>query len=190
MAKVTPQTKDLNQTSLSKIYKEISAGGVVFRKNLKPEAIQQIMWLVTKTNPSKLYPIPIWRLPKGWIDDTDEGRSPGLLAKGAVKASEKEMREAALREVREEAGVDANILGKIGTEKYFFSLEGKKIFKLVMFYLMEWQGDLTGGFGSETSDIAWLSFENARKRLKHSGEKKILDKARQLLEQGTQENLI
>ena len=86
--------------------------------------------------------------------------------------------------MKEEAGVEARIVAKIGTETRFFTSNGQRVMKFVTFYLMEWLRDLPEGPGFETSEVAWLSYEIARKRLSYSSEKKTLDKARQILEAG------
>ncbi len=141
------------------ILREFSSGGVVFKKEGN-----KTFWLVTKSVASTLYPKAVWRLPKGWID---EGEST---------------EEAALREVGEEGGVEAEIIQKTETVKYFFVTPDKtKILKFVTFYLMQWKQNLPQGFDGETSEIAWLSFDQAVKRLAYSGEKQILKKAKELL---------
>lgn len=89
--------------------REFSAGGVVFKKQENGE----ILWLITKTAPNTKFFNSYWRLPKGWIDDKDNGKSPGPIASGAVKATEKELEKAALREVREEGGINAKIIRKL-----------------------------------------------------------------------------
>jgi len=164
------------------VKREFSAGGVVFKKipasdkatksgeNSKNKF--QTLWLIAKSTPSDLYPKSYWRLPKGWLDDAKEGVEPGILASGKRKASEDEIQKAALREVEEEGGVEAKIVKKIGTEKYFLTINGNRILKFVTFYLMEWIKDIPEGAGFETSEVEWLSYEEARKRLKHSSEKK------------------
>lgn len=165
--------------------REFSSGGVVFRRVKEQESKRvKVLWLVTKSSPSKLYPHEIWRLPKGWIDDEGGGKKPGPAARGERKVNEGELQSAALREVKEEAGVEARIVAKIGTETRFFTSNGQRVMKFVTFYLMEWLRDLPEGPGFETSEVAWLSYEIARKRLSYSSEKKTLDKARQILEAG------
>jgi len=128
-------------------------------------------------------------LPKGWLDDAGKG-IPGPLARGKVKAKKEDLQNAALKEVREEGGVDAKILDKIGTTRFIFTWEGKKILKFVTFYLMEWVKDLPEGPGFETEKVEWLIYENARKKLTHPGEKKMLDRAHNLLSLGIQDDLI
>jgi 8-oxo-dGTP pyrophosphatase MutT (NUDIX family) len=157
--------------------REFSAGGIVFKKNQNPSSKIQIEWLLSKSSASDLFPNSIWRLPKGWIDDFDGGKSPGPIASGERKATEEELQTAALREVREEAGVEAKIIEKLGTEIYFITIKEEKIMKFVTFYLMEWVSDLPEGFGFETSEVQWLPFDEAKKLLKSGGEKKILEKA-------------
>lgn len=163
------------------IFREFSSGGVVFKKTKDKNKSTKFLWLVAATMPSDLYPKIYWRLPKGWIDDTSPG-VPGPMASGRVKADEDSLQKAALREVAEEAGIKAKIIRKIGTEKYFFTTpDSERILKFVTFYLMEWVKDLPQGFDGETSEISWLSFDKALKKLSFSGEKRMLKKAKKLL---------
>lgn len=145
--------------SKSKIKREYSAGGVVFQKDSSTGSGQEeILWLVVKPTGSEK-----WRLPKGWI-----GRNESSL-------------EAAKREVREEAGIEAEVLGKVGIEKYFFVQGKEKIFKTVVFYLMEYLQEAETGFSWETEKIDWLPFEEAKERLAFEKEKELLEKAKNLL---------
>ena len=157
---------------------EFSSGGIVYKNKGG-----KVFWLVTCSSPSKEYPQTFWRLPKGWIDD--EGNSPGPFARGEKKADENKLQETALREVREEAGVDAKIIKKVGTVKFFFTKKEGKTMKFVTFYLMEWKKDLPEGFGFETSEIKWLPFESAIKKIKHKSEKEVIEKACEILESET-----
>lgn len=149
--------KDSQQKdSRVRIIREFSSGGVVYKNN---------KWLVTASSVSKLFPKSVWRLPKGWIDEGEK------------------LEETALREVREEGGIEAKIIKKIETIKYFYLHPEKgRILKFVTFFLMEWVKDLPEGFGEETSEIAWLSYEDAYKKLSFSSEKQILRKAKEMLE--------
>jgi 8-oxo-dGTP pyrophosphatase MutT (NUDIX family) len=162
-----------NQTILTR---EFSSGGIVFRKRKNIT-----LWLVRKTAASKIYPNQYWMLPKGRIDDTKDDK-PGPMASGLVRADEDSLRTTALKEVSEEGGIEAGIIEKIETIKYSFTdpVRGR-ILKFVTFYLMQWKKDLPQGFDDETSEIAWLSFEEAYKKLSFSGEKQILKKAKELL---------
>ena len=155
--------------------REFASGGVVFKRSNVKGQMSKVLWLVTRSAPSDLYPESYWRLPKGWLDDKDSGKKPGPLARGERRATEKDLKSAAIREVGEEGGVKAKIVKKIGTERSF---RGRSILKFVTYYLMEWISDLPEGFGFETSEVAWLSFAEAKDRLKYTGEKEILDKAK------------
>ena len=156
--------------------REFSSGGVVFKKT-KPETF----WLIRKTSASKLFPVSHWMLPKGWLDD--EGKDvPGPMASGKIQATKKVLEETATREVREEAGVEAKIIEKIGTVKFPYNHPARgRILKFVTFYLMEWKKDNPEGFDFETSEIAWLPFNKAYKTLSFSSEKSVLKKAEELL---------
>lgn len=156
--------------------REFSSGGVVFKKIDK-----EYFWLVRRTSASKMFPETYWMLPKGWLDDAGEG-VPGPMASGKVKADEKTLESTAIREVEEETGVEAKIIKKIETTMYVYKHpENGKTLKFVTFYLMKWIKDLPGGFDGETSEIAWLPYDEAYKKLSFGREKEVLAKARQLL---------
>ncbi len=165
--------------------RQFSSGGVVFKKENN-----QILWLVTHSSPSDLFPGTFWRLPKGWIDNKSHD-VPGPMTNGKIKADEESLQNSALREVAEEGGIKAKIIEKIGTEKYFFNHPGNgQILKFVTFYLMEWQEDLPEGHDEETSEIAWLPYDEAYKKLSFSGEKRVFKKAHNLLEEDTRTSLV
>ncbi|QQG41868.1 MAG: NUDIX domain-containing protein [Candidatus Woesebacteria bacterium] len=174
------QQKTTVLTTKSSIGREFSSGGVVYKKlKIKNEKLK-ILWLVAATMPSKMFPDVFWRLPKGWLDDESDG-IPGPMASGVKKADEKTLRETALREVREEGGVEAKIIDKIGTSTFFYTHPVRgKIMKFVTFYLMEYLRDLPEGFDGETSEVAWLSYDEAYKLLSFTREKEILKKAEEL----------
>lgn len=166
--------------------REFSAGGVVFKRE-----DSKILWLVRKQAmlPKSLHPKDAWNLPKGWLDDEDEG-VPGPLTRGEEKAIEKDLCKTALREVEEEGGVEAKIIDKIDTLRYFFTSTRGRVLKFVTFYLMEHVRDLPEGHDHETEEIAWLPYEKALKKLSYSNEKKIISKAKALLDSGIQESLV
>ena len=126
---------------------------------------------------------------KGWIDDDGDG--PGLYARGEKKVPEDILQQSATREVLEEGGVEAKVVAKVETTKIFFTnKDGNKILKFITYYLMEYLKDVVGGFGFETSEVKWVPYDEARKTLSISGEKKILDKAKILLDSGIQPPLV
>ena len=168
--------KNTQQTPASRVNREFSSGGVVYKKEG-----DRVLWLVARTAPSKLFPKAVWRLPKGWLDDAGPG-IPGPMASGEVRATEEGLRDTALREVREEGGISAKVIKKIGSTKFFYTIPGRgNILKFVTFYLMEWEKELPEGFDGETSEVAWLPYEEAVKTLSFSREKEVLKKAKDLL---------
>ena len=181
MEKEIPKAKIAMVTSRSSLKREFSAGGAVFKKENGV-----VLWLVAESAPSDGYP-EYWRLPKGWLDDTEDGNFPGQLGSGIKKATDEDIKKAALREVIEEGGVEAKIINKIGTQRYF---RGKKTMKFVTYYLMEWIKDVPEGPGFETSEVKWLLADAAIKFLKYPREKEVLQKAKRILDSGLQENLI
>jgi ADP-ribose pyrophosphatase YjhB (NUDIX family) len=177
MGKDTQSQKTRSSDVLkSVISREFSSGGIVFKKENG-----QTFWLIRGSNPSELFPKVYWGLPKGWIDNIAPD-IPGPIASGKVKADETSLQRAALRETAEEGGVKAKIISKIGSEKYFFKHPKRgNILKFVTFYLMEWIKDLPEGHDKETSEVLWLPFEEAKKKISLSGERQMLSKAQELL---------
>lgn len=180
----------MGQEKGKKLTLQFSAGGAVYKKVKGKRQEVKVLWLVARSKPSKEFPLTRKSLPKGWIDDAKQG-GPGPITRGERKATEVELEGAALREVKEEGGVGAKIVKKIGTEKWFFTLDKDRIFKFVTYYLMEWVADLPEGFDmAETAEIYWLSYDEAYRGLSYSSEKKILKKAKEILEQPVQGNLL
>jgi 8-oxo-dGTP pyrophosphatase MutT (NUDIX family) len=98
------------------------------------------------------------------------------LPKGAV--SEGETSEAAaLREVREETGIEARIVKPLDTIEYFFRAGDTLIQKRVDFYLMEYvAGELEPQL-SEVDDVEWVELSAALRRASFDSERKLLEMA-------------
>lgn len=135
---------------------EFSAGGVVYKKESG-----QILWLVCKHSGYHK-----WVLPKGLIDEGEKAE------------------ETAVREVEEECGIKTKIIAKIPEpEKYIYTMNGVKIFKMVFYFLMEYiSGDIKN-HDFEMEEVGWFEFEEAVKKLNFHGAKKVLEKAHQLLQE-------
>jgi 8-oxo-dGTP pyrophosphatase MutT (NUDIX family) len=113
--------------------REISSGGVVIRKK------DGTWWMAAIELPSgapntALVPGPTQRAVRPKI-------KPVLcLPKGLVDPGEKPL-EAALREVREETGITAVPITKLGDSKYIYVRswgDGERVFKIVSFYLLRY----------------------------------------------------
>jgi 8-oxo-dGTP pyrophosphatase MutT (NUDIX family) len=138
---------------------EVSAGGFVISKS-DPTLVA----LMARFNRGgKLE----WCIPKGHLeqDETSE--------------------QAALREVFEETGLEAQIIQNLGEVNYQFIQDGSKISKTVHVYLMQ----QTGGELSfdkdphkEASELEWVQVSELLARLSHGNEKRIAKVAIELIE--------
>ncbi|MCG2691217.1 NUDIX domain-containing protein [Microgenomates group bacterium] len=135
--------------------REFSAGGAVYKKNG-----DKILWLVCKHSGYHK-----WVLPKGLIDEGEKAE------------------ETAVREVEEECGIKTKIIAKIPEpEKYIYTMNNVKIFKMVFYFLLEYISGDINNHDFEMEEVEWLEFEKAKEKLNFHGAKKVLEKARQLFE--------
>jgi len=136
--------------------REISAGGVVYRR--EDDQIEVVL-ASRRTRRGEL----AWGLAKGGIE-VDE--SP---------------EDAAIREVREETGLLAEIEASLGETKYFYVWESVRIRKTVHFFLMRYTGGNVEDRDDEMEEIRWFPLERALKRAAYRGERDVLGRAAELL---------
>ncbi|RPI88999.1 MAG: NUDIX domain-containing protein [Chloroflexi bacterium] len=109
-----------------------------------------------------------WQLPKGIVDP---GESPEVTA---------------VREVKEEAGVETDRLALIETIEYWYrSVKyGKPVryHKFVHFYLLLYRSGDVSEHDHEIEEARWVSFEEALEMLEFKGEREVVEKARALIE--------
>jgi len=103
-------------------------------------------------------PSNVWTFPKGHIE------------KGETKE------EAAVREVKEETNIDAEIVTYLGKINYSFSYNGVKVYKTVYFYLMRYISGMPVP-SWEVKDARFFPLKKARKLLKYKGDKEIFLRA-------------
>jgi 8-oxo-dGTP diphosphatase len=129
--------------------REFSAGGLVQKGDL---------YLIRRPTPNPEYRGNLgWSFPKGWIDAGET------------------LEEAAIREVKEEGGVNAKILKILTTLKLFFTdPSGEKVMKFVTYYLMEYISDVPEGHDSETEEIRWVTREEAMQLLVFKSEREMV----------------
>jgi ADP-ribose pyrophosphatase YjhB (NUDIX family) len=154
-----------------KIKKEISAGGIVYlpagrqvkSKIQNPKSKKDdVLWLITKHSA-----FGHWSFPKGLIGD--------------VHKNEK-MEEAALREVREEGGVKAEIVNdKPITVKYNYKWKGTLIKKTVHYYLMKYISGDPKDHDWEVSEAKFVGESEVKKLLTFENDKKAFEEAIRLL---------
>jgi 8-oxo-dGTP pyrophosphatase MutT (NUDIX family) len=106
------------------------------------------------------------------------GKTRWGLPKGAVSEGETS-EQAALREVLEETGLQAEIVKPLDTIEYFFRAGDTLIRKRVDFYLMRYlAGELTPQL-SEVDDVEWVELSEAIERASFESERKLLEVVRQ-----------
>ena len=109
------------------------------------------------------------------------GKTRWGLPKGAVSQGETS-EAAALREVFEETGLEAQIVKPLDTIEYFFRAGDTLIRKRVDFYLMTHTGGELKPQLSEVDDVEWVELSEAIRRASFASEKKLLESALQELE--------
>ena len=106
------------------------------------------------------------------------GRTRWGLPKGAVSQGETS-KAAALREVAEETGLEAEIVKPLDTIEYFFRAGDTLIKKRVDFYLMLHTGGTMTPQLSEVDDVEWVPLSEGVSRASFESEKKLLESALQ-----------
>jgi len=85
--------------------------------------------------------------------------------------------ETALREVREETGLDVGIVAPIGVIEYWFAVPGERVHKFVHFFLMRADGGDVSLHDHEYDDVRWVPVREARRMLSYETYREILDRA-------------
>ena len=134
-----------------RVERPVSAGGVVYRS--VGEKIRVV--LCGRIEPRR------WSLPKG---TPDRGET---------------LEQTALREVREETGLEVAIEAPIGTINYWFVTPDDRVHcnKTVHFYLMNCTGGATSQHDPEFDEVQWFSSEDAVKTLSYANEARVMEKA-------------
>lgn len=139
---------------------QVSAGGVAFRG-----VDSKVQIAIVSVKPSLR-----WQLPKGIVD-------PGETFEVT-----------AVREVREEAGIETELIELLETVQYWYQRvqAGKHIryHKYVHFYLLSYKSGNVEDHDHEVAEARWVSFDEALKMLAFKSERNVVEKAHALMESG------
>ncbi|HET6614252.1 MAG TPA: NUDIX domain-containing protein [Dehalococcoidia bacterium] len=109
-----------------------------------------------------------WQLPKGWVE-ADESQE-----------------QTAIREVREEAGVEAELVGKLDSIEYWYRStydpgEPVRVHKFVHFYLLRYLRGSTEDHDHEVQEARFVEIGEALRLLAFPSERKVVEMARDAL---------
>jgi 8-oxo-dGTP diphosphatase len=139
----------------------VSSGGVLFRKS--DEVVEVALVSIRDSG--------VWSLPKGIIEKDEDQETT------------------ALREVMEETGLKGEILERIGHISYWYYLKEKtvKVHKTVHYFLMKYISGSTENHDAEVDEARWFPLEDAGTTLKYKGEKEIMFKANNMIDEMAKE---
>ena len=126
--------------------REFSAGGLVVRRMRGRDYIAAV----------RVKQGSVLALPKGHIDPGETGP------------------DTAVREVQEETGVTGALDEKLGDVKYWYTRDGKRILKVVSFFLLRYRSGSVENYQRDEVDGAeWIPLEEAPDLLAYKGEKQM-----------------
>jgi 8-oxo-dGTP diphosphatase len=136
---------------------QVSAGGAAFRR--QDGKVEVVLISVGEK--------PRWQLPKGLV--------------GKNETSE----EAALREVREEGGIETELVELIETIEYWYYGGGARkvrFHKFVHFYLLRYLSGSVEDHDHEVHEARWVEIDAAVEQLAFKSEKEVVQKAKEMIQ--------
>ena len=130
--------------------REVSAGGVVVDGG-------QVLVIVPTRRAAD--GSRVLGLPKGHLDDGET----------ALQAS--------IREVREETGVDVELIQELGEVRYWYVRDRRKVPKSVHFFLFRYVSGDPADHDEEVVEARWMGLAEAQIALSYAGERKMVTRA-------------
>jgi 8-oxo-dGTP pyrophosphatase MutT (NUDIX family) len=159
--------------------REFSAGGVVLRR-------MSGAWSIAVIEPQKDESAAPVKTPSSSSRKVSR-KTVLALPKGLVEPGEKPD-QTALREVHEETGITATLIGKLADIKYAYVRswgDGQRVFKIVSFFLLRYQSgridDVSPPMRVEVRRALWLPLDEASAKLAYGGERQVVRKAQEYL---------
>ena len=159
--------------TLGDMVREISAGGVVVRHTAEG-------WMMAAIEPQKEDSASL---------SGKRASQKVLLAlpKGLVDPGEKP-EQTAIREVHEETGVTGSVIRKLGDIKYTYVRswgDKQRVFKIVSFYLLRYEGgridEIPSAMRIEDKRAMWVPLDEAESKLAYRGERDMVRRAQEYL---------
>ena len=105
-----------------------------------------------------------------------DGRRVLGLPKGHLDGDETP-EQAARREVAEETGVQAELVSELGDVRYRYERRGRRVAKVVRFYLFRYLSGDVADHDHEIEDARWMPLEDAAGMLSYAGEREMVARA-------------
>ena len=129
--------------------REFSAGGVCVRRMRGRDYVAAV----------RVKGGTVLALPKGHIEKGESGA------------------EAAAREVGEEAGVQGELVEKLGDVRYWYHRDGQRVMKNVAFFLFRYRSGSVEDHDHEVDSAEWVPLEEAPRLLAYRGERDMAEAA-------------
>jgi len=90
----------------------------------------------------------------------------------------------AQREVREETGIEAELVEKLGDIRYRYARGGRPVMKTVSFFLFRYRAGSVADHDHEVEEALWIPLDEAPAQLAYEGEREMAEAALSRLAEG------
>lgn len=138
---------------MARVEVQRSAGGVIYQER---EGEMWVVLIATKGG-------SVWGLPKGLIEEGEDAP------------------QAAMREVREESGLQGESVADLGPIEYWYRDSKSKVLyhKFVHYFLLRYVSGDVADHGWEVDEARWFSLDNALAAISYENERRVLVSARE-----------